>query len=242
MKPYIPLILFALSACGFAYACRALANDAKEGVYVTMGGDMLYSHIWVASSFLGAAGVAMLPDLAWWWGLVALAAVIVPMWPVARIITALYQGNNAYIVASQAGSNAPGNWYSKPIFSLLGSRDRYSIEIIPHMNNTDHMVFADGYIGTTHGGITFTNWPDDYIHSSDDDMWQMDRTTFKRNAVAVTALAWYMSNVGAKDADTLLRVVVPNAAQRCYHLRQHRDSAGRLPCTTRCVERRQSRS
>ncbi len=135
---------------------------------------------------------------------------------VESIITSLYQGNNAYIVAGQAGNNAPGNWYSKPIFSLLGSRDRYSIEIIPHMNNTDHMVFADRYIGTTHGGITFTNWPDDYIHSSDDDMWQMDRTTFKRNAVAVTALAWYMANVGAKDAETILKVQLPSAASRIY--------------------------
>ncbi|MEO5937120.1 MAG: M28 family peptidase, partial [Terriglobales bacterium] len=135
---------------------------------------------------------------------------------VESIITALYQGNNAYIVAGQAGNNAPGNWYSKPIFSLLGSRDRYSVEIIPHMNNTDHMVFADRYIGTTHGGITFTNWPDDYIHSSDDDMWQMDRTTFKRNAVAVTAMAWYMANVGAKDAETILKVLVPSGAARVY--------------------------
>lgn len=133
---------------------------------------------------------------------------------VESIITALYQGNNAYIVAGQAGNNPPGNHYSKPIFSLLGSRDRYSIEIIPHMNNTDHMVFADRYIGTTHGGITFTNWPDDYIHSSDDDMWQMDRTTFKRNAVAVTAMAWYMANVGAKDAETLLSIVMPGSTLR----------------------------
>lgn len=133
---------------------------------------------------------------------------------VESIITALYQGNNAYIVAGQAGNNPPGTWFSKPIFSLLGSRDRYSIEIIPHMNNTDHMVFADRYIGTTHGGITFTNWPDDYIHSSDDDMWQMDRTTFKRNAVAVTALAWYMANVGAKDGRMLSQVVATNAVTR----------------------------
>jgi hypothetical protein len=135
---------------------------------------------------------------------------------VESIITSLYQGNNAYIVAGQAGNNPAGNWYSKPIFSLLGSRDRYSVEIIPHMNNTDHMVFADRYVGTVHGGITFTNWPDDYIHSSDDDMWQMDRTTFKRNAVAVTAMGWYMANVGVGDTETILKIQIPNAAVRVY--------------------------
>jgi hypothetical protein len=154
---------------------------------------------------------------------------------VESIITALYQGNNAYIVAGQAGNNPPGNWYSKPIFSLLGSRDRYSIEIIPHMNNTDHMVFADRYIGTTHGGITFTNWPDDYIHSSDDDMWQMDRTTFKRNAVAVTAMAWYMANVGAKDEDmpTLIWTLGQNAPSRVYKDVRDIDLATNDRCETR---------
>lgn len=151
---------------------------------------------------------------------------------VESIITALYQGNNAYIVAGQAGNNPPGNWYSKPIFSLLGSHDRYSVEIIPHMNNTDHMVFADRYVGTTHGGITFTNWPDDYIHSSDDDMWQMDRTTFKRNAVAVTAMAWYMANVGAKDAETLTSYVRPSAASRFHRDVRNINLTATIPCET----------
>ena len=131
------------------------------------------------------------------------------------IITSLYYGNNAYITAKQsAGVVSASDWYSRPIYSNLGTRDRYSVEIISHMNNTDHMVFDDNWVAATHGGITFTNWPDDYIHSSDDDMWQMDRTTFKRNAVAVTAMALFMANAGEKDVPALQNAVVTGAISR----------------------------
>jgi hypothetical protein len=147
---------------------------------------------------------------------------------IESIITALYHGNNSYIAARQAGSATPGSQYPKPIYSALGSRDRYSVELVPFFNSTDHMVFNDAAIGATHGGTTFTNWPDEYIHSSADDLWQMDRTTLKRNALAVTALAWYMANVGVADAPAILDVVVPAAITRV-----HRNLANALAISSR---------
>jgi hypothetical protein len=126
---------------------------------------------------------------------------------VESIVMSLYYGNNSYIAARQAQSTPPGSPYSRPIYSRNGSRDRYSVEITPFFNNTDAMPFNDAWTAAQHGGITFTNWPDEYIHSSADDMWQMDPTTFKRNAVAVTAIAWFMANAGAKEADSLTRFV-----------------------------------
>jgi Peptidase family M28 len=125
---------------------------------------------------------------------------------VESIVMSLYYGNNSYIAARQAQSTPPGSPYSRPIYSRLGSRDRYSVEITPFFNNTDAMPFNDGWTAAQHGGITFTNWPDEYIHSSADDMWQMDSTTFKRNAVAVTAIAWFMANAGAKEALRLVDI------------------------------------
>lgn len=133
---------------------------------------------------------------------------------VESIVMSLYYGNNSYIAARQAQSTPPGSPYSRPIYSRLGSRDRYSVEITPFFNNTDAMPFNDGWTAAQHGGITFTNWPDEYIHSSADDMWQMDPTTFKRNAVAVTAIAWFMANAGDTNVRTYLKAVVPRAATR----------------------------
>ena len=76
------------------------------------------------------------------------------------------------------------------------------------------MVFNDAAIGATHGGTTFTNWPDEYIHSSADDLWQMDRTTLKRNALAVSALAWYMANVKSGDAQRIAPAIAHRAFSR----------------------------
>lgn len=135
---------------------------------------------------------------------------------VESIVMSLYYGNNAYIAARQAESTPPGSPYSRPIYSRLGSRDRYSVEITPFFNNTDAMPFNDAWTAAVHGGLTFTNWPDEYIHSSDDDMWQMDRTTFKRNAVAVTAIAWFMANAGSADSPKLNAAVAQRGVSRVY--------------------------
>ena len=37
--------------------------------------------------------------------------------------------------------------------------------------------------------MTLTNWPDEFIHSNYDDLWQMDATQLKRNAFIVAATA-----------------------------------------------------
>lgn len=135
---------------------------------------------------------------------------------IESVVTSLYYGNNSYLSARQAGSNAPGSQYSRPLFSSQGTRDRYSVEVVPYFDSTDHLVFNDAWVGTTHGGTTFTNWPDEYIHSSGDDMWQTDPTTFKRNAVGVSALTWFMANVGPKDVAMLTDTLVPGGIARIH--------------------------
>ncbi len=135
---------------------------------------------------------------------------------VESVVTSLAQGNNSYLAAGQANSHAPGWNYSRPLVSRLGSRDRYAVEIVPYFDNTDHHPFNDTAIGARHGGVTFTNWPDEYIHSSDDDMWQQDRTTLKRNAVAVSALALFMANAGPGDVFRIAPLMAPGAIGRIF--------------------------
>ncbi len=136
---------------------------------------------------------------------------------VESVVTSLAQGNNAYLAAKQAGHGAPGWNYSRPLVSRLGSRDRYAVEIVPYFGNTDHHPFNDAFFPARHGGITFTNWPDEYIHSSDDDMWQQDRTTLKRNALAVSALALFMAGAGPGDVLQIAPWMAPGAVSRIYN-------------------------
>jgi hypothetical protein len=144
---------------------------------------------------------------------------------VESVVTSLAQGNNAYLSAMQAGHGAPGWNYTRPMVSRLGSRDRYAVEIVPYFDNTDHHPFNDHAIGAAHGGVTFTNWPDEYIHSSDDDMWQQDRTTLKRNAVAVSALALFMANAGPGDVFRVAPLMAPGAISRIF---DHHRNVSRL--------------
>ena len=109
---------------------------------------------------------------------------------VESIATMVMRGNSPYLAAGQAGTRQP---FSKPIVSRMGTRERYAAEIVPYFDSTDHLVFNDALIGVP--GVTLTNWPDDYIHSSDDDLWQMDATQLQRNAFIVAATALYFANL-----------------------------------------------
>ncbi len=131
---------------------------------------------------------------------------------VASIVTSLADGNNAYLASWQNQNPAP---FSRPIFAHLGSREPYHAELVHYFDSTDHMVFNTGAIGIP--GVTFTNWPDEYIHSSDDDLWQIDRTQLQRNTVAVAGIALYLANLGESDVPTLLGVMAGEARERISH-------------------------
>ncbi len=127
---------------------------------------------------------------------------------VESIATMVMRGNSAYLAAAQAGTRQP---FSKPIVSRMGTRERYGAEIVPYFDSTDHLVFNDVIIGAP--GVTLTNWPDDFIHSSDDDLWQMDPTQLQRNAFIVAATTLCFANLEPAGLP-LLAVEVQAGARR----------------------------
>lgn len=144
---------------------------------------------------------------------------------VESIVESLVQGNTAYLAAGMArqlrrgdesvtgGSVATdADQFSRPVLARLGSREQYDARVIPFHNSTDHQVFNMALIGIP--GVTFTNWPDDYIHSSDDDLWQMDATQLKRNALAVAGAAWFLANARSRDLPMMAGVMAGRAQSR----------------------------
>ena len=117
---------------------------------------------------------------------------------IESIALMVMRGNSAYLAAGQSGSRLP---YSKPILSRFGTRDRYGVELIPFFTSSDHMVFNDSIIGVP--AVTFTNWPDEFIHSSDDDLWQIDPTQMQRNALVVAAVGMYLASLQPAEAPAL---------------------------------------
>jgi Zn-dependent M28 family amino/carboxypeptidase len=147
---------------------------------------------------------------------------------VESVVESLVEGNTAYLAAVQARQLRPGGEsgsgggaatedqpFSRPILSRLGTRERYDARVVPFHNNTDHQAFNMAPIGIS--AVTFTNWPDDYIHSSDDDLWQIDPTQLKRNAVAVAASTWFVATAGSGELPALAGQVVGRALERIGH-------------------------
>jgi hypothetical protein len=137
---------------------------------------------------------------------------------VESIVESLVDGNTSFLSAGQARGLVPGRPagaaadYSRPVLSRLGTRERYDARVVPFHNNTDHQVFNMGIIGVP--GVTFTNWPDPFIHSSDDDLWQMDATQLKRNAVAVAASAYYLATAGDAELPVLASFMYGRGLER----------------------------
>jgi hypothetical protein len=128
---------------------------------------------------------------------------------VASVADYVIKSNNGFLAARQAGYRGI---FPNPIFSRLGSREPYNARLVPYFNSTDHAVFNEGVIGVP--GITLTNWPDELIHSSDDDLWNIDRTQLKRNAFVVAAAAWFIANVGDDEVPQLAGLVLAQGKAR----------------------------
>jgi hypothetical protein len=118
---------------------------------------------------------------------------------VESVIDYMVATNSADIPAGQAGT--PQQPYPRPHLAHLGSRHRYNARTVLFHLNTDHLTFNESPIGVP--GITFTDWPNNYIHTSDDDLWTMDRTQLGRNAAAAALMAYTMAAAGASDVPVL---------------------------------------
>ncbi len=118
-------------------------------------------------------------------------------------------GNTAFLAADEAGTPQP---FGKPILATLGSRERYGAMVIPHSGASDHEVFCEGVVGVP--GVGLINHPDSYIHSSDDDLPNIDPTQLERNAFVVAATALFLAGAGDEDVPLLAGEVRSRAVQR----------------------------
>jgi hypothetical protein len=127
---------------------------------------------------------------------------------VETVVEHMVTGNTAELAQVQAGHAL----YPWPHLSKLGSRFRYNAEMVFYHRNTDHTAFNEAPIGVP--GITFTNMPDRYIHSTDDDLWNIDPTQLGRNAAAAALIAYAMASADGDVAPALTAITVGRGAER----------------------------
>ena len=127
---------------------------------------------------------------------------------VESVVEYMVAGNTYELAQAQNGFGL----YPKPHLSHLGTEHRYNAGMIFFHNNTDHMPFNEAPIGIP--AVTFTNMPDRFIHSSDDDLWNVDRTQLGRNAAAVALIAYTMASSDREMAPILTAETVGRGLER----------------------------
>jgi hypothetical protein len=107
--------------------------------------------------------------------------------------------NNPFLAASRSGGYPRP--FTRPIYSTRGSRQGYNARFVPYFNSSDHMCFVEGIIGVP--AVATINWDDPYIHSSEDDLYQVDQTQLHRNEFLMGATAFVLSFATDKQVPLL---------------------------------------
>jgi hypothetical protein len=124
--------------------------------------------------------------------------------------TFLIQTHNGYLASGRMGGLP--HPYSRPMYSTLGTRDNYNAMLVPYFDSSDHRCFLDGPIGLP--AIALINWPDDFIHSSDDDLDNIDPTQLRRNNFLIAALAYFLMYAEADDVPLLAQEIYTQGGKR----------------------------
>ncbi len=84
--------------------------------------------------------------------------------------------------------------------------------MVPYFDSTDHHAFTPRQVGVP--ATSLTNWPDEYIHSTGDDLENIDATQLERNAVVVAAVSLYFATLADDDVAGLAAYVAARGRAR----------------------------
>ena len=102
--------------------------------------------------------------------------------------------------------------FSREITAVKGSREPYYARMVPFFAHSDHQAFVAGRVGVAAAALI--NWPDEYIHSTGDELDNIDATQLERNAVVVAAVAAWFAGAGDADAAGLAVYAAARARSR----------------------------
>jgi hypothetical protein len=114
------------------------------------------------------------------------------------VLTMVRDGNTELLTTRGTKVPVP---FSREILSTKGSREPFHARMIPYFAHSDHHAFTPARIGVP--ATALINWPDEYIHSTGDDLENVDATQLQRNAVVVAAVSLFFASSG-EDEDAAL--------------------------------------
>jgi hypothetical protein len=125
------------------------------------------------------------------------------------VLTTVRDGNTAYLTTRGTKLPVP---YTREIVAVKGSREPFHAAMVPYYDSTDHHAFTPALVGVP--GTSLTNWPDEFIHATSDDLENVDATQLERNAVVVAGVALYFGSVGEEATPALAAYVASRGAAR----------------------------
>ena len=125
------------------------------------------------------------------------------------VLATIRDGNTSLLTTR--GTKLPQP-YPREIVAVKGSREPFHARMVPYYDYTDHHAFTPAHVGVPASSLT--NWPDEYIHSTGDDLENVDATQLERNAVVVAAVALYFASAGDEEAAVLSPYVAARARSR----------------------------
>jgi Peptidase family M28 len=125
------------------------------------------------------------------------------------VLLAVRDGNTSLLTTRGTKHPQP---FTKEITAVKGSREPFHARMVPYFDSTDHHAFTPARIGVP--GTSLTNWPDEYIHSTGDDLENIDATQLERNAVVATAVALYFASLKDDDMGMLAGYVAARGRAR----------------------------
>jgi peptidase M28-like protein len=125
------------------------------------------------------------------------------------VLTMVRDGNTSLLTTRGTRLPVP---FTRELVAVKGSREPFHARLVPYFDSTDHHAFTPARIGVP--AVSLTNWPDEFIHSTGDDLEQIDATQLERNAVVVAGVALYFASAGRPEAAVLARYVEARGASR----------------------------
>jgi hypothetical protein len=125
------------------------------------------------------------------------------------VLEAVRDANTSYLTNRGTGQPQP---FLDEITAVKGSREPFHARMVPYFDSTDHHAFNPRQVGVP--ATSLTNWPDEYIHSTGDDLENIDATQLERNAVVTAAVALYFAALGDEELPVLAAYVASRGRAR----------------------------
>jgi hypothetical protein len=125
------------------------------------------------------------------------------------VLTMVRDGNTSLLTTRGTAHTQP---FTREVTAVNGSREPYHARMVPYWDSTDHHAFTPAAIGVP--ATSLTNWPDEFIHSTGDDLDQVDATQLQRNALVMAAVAHWFAGAGEAEARALAAYAGARGAAR----------------------------